>query len=220
MRELEHRVEGNRIEREAEEKKLQKEVDSLRGEYSKVVSEKDLKEVGVVEAREEISRIKSQITQVLEVLRIDRNFICSRDFLFPQFGAAANRLNSIEASMQVIKNKMQQLNEELNVEDAKKEVQDKIKLRDETEAFLSAVDEEISSLLKQSSLQAELKLHKDTLLAKEKEIEGLRNKHESTIKSLFDIKELSQVKLKNNLETTQKELVIRNVCSLLIMKLI
>ncbi|XP_076238617.1 DNA repair protein rad50 [Calliopsis andreniformis] len=186
MRELEHNVEENRLEREQEEKKLQKEVDLLRSEYSKVESEKELKENEVLEARDEINRIKLEIMQL---------------------SAAASKLDSIESRMEAVKSKIQRLNEAMNVEDAKKDFLDKVKSRDETEALLNAIDEEIALLLKQSSLQAELELHKKTLLSKEEEVEKLKSKHETTIINLMDIKKLSYTKLKNKLDTTQKELV-------------
>ncbi|XP_076276381.1 DNA repair protein rad50 [Lasioglossum baleicum] len=185
MRELEHNVEDYRIKREGEEKEIQIEVDILRSEYSKIESEKNMKESEVIETRDEINKIK------LEIMRL---------------GAAANKLNSIESKMQTVKNKIEHLNETMNVDEAKEEVARKIISRNEKEAMLNAVDEEIASLLKQSSLQAELELHNNSLVSKEKELQKLKDKHEETIKNLLDMKELIQVKLKNRLDTTQKEL--------------
>lgn len=92
----------------------------------------------------------------------------------------------------------------------KKEIADKIKIRDETDTLLNTIDEEINLLLKQSSLQAELELNKSTLIIKEKEIEKLKKKHEEKIISLLDIKDLSQIKLKNNFDMVQEELVLKN----------
>lgn len=97
----------------------------------------------------------------------------------------------------------------MNVDAAKDEVTTKTKLRDETEVNLNAVDEEIALLLKESSLQAELELHKCTLQSKEKELQKLKEKHEETIKNILDMKEVTQIKLKNKLDTTQKELVLK-----------
>lgn len=92
----------------------------------------------------------------------------------------------------------------------KKEIDDKIKIRNEMDILLNTIDEEITLLLKQSSLQTELELNKSTLVIKEKEIEKLKNKHEEKIISLLDIKDLSQIKLKNNFDIVQKELVFKN----------
>lgn len=92
----------------------------------------------------------------------------------------------------------------------KKEIADKIKIRDEMDTLLNTIDEEITLLLKQSSLQTELELNKSTLLIKEKEIEKLKKKHEEKIISLLNIKDISQIKLKNNFDMVQKELVLKN----------
>ncbi|XP_076644408.1 DNA repair protein rad50 [Halictus rubicundus] len=186
LRELERNVEDNRIRREGEEKEIQKQVDTLRSEYSKIESEKNMKESEVIETRDEINKIKLQIMRL---------------------GAAANKLNSIESEMKTVQDKIEHLNETMNVDEAKEEVARKIKSRDETEAVLNAVDEEIASLLKQSSLEAELELHNTSLASKEKELQKLKDKHGETIKNLLDMKELTQVKLKNKLDTTQKELI-------------
>ena len=185
MRELEHKVEDNRIKREGEEKGLQTEVDVLRDGFSKLQSEKSLKETEVAETRNLINEIKMETTKV---------------------AAAANKLNSIESKLQAVRNKVQELGESMDVENEKKQVQIKIKLRDETEALLNATDEEIALLLKESSLQAELELHKSNLIFKEEEVQKLKDKHGDTIMNLLDIKELPRNRLKNNLDAVQKKL--------------
>lgn len=98
----------------------------------------------------------------------------------------------------------------MDVNVVKKEVVNKIKIRNEMETLLNTVDEEITLLSKQSMLQAELDLNKSTLHSKEKEIEELKNKREKEIMTLFDIKELSQTKLKTNLDVVQKQLVFKD----------
>ena len=185
MRELEHKVEDNRMKREGEEGELQTEVDTLRDAFSKLQSEKKLKETEVAEVRDKINEIKMETIKV---------------------AAAANKLNSIESKFQAVRNKVQQLSEAMDVEAEKKEVQVKIKKRNETETLLNATDEEIASLLKQSSLQAELELHKSNLISKEEEVQKLKHKHEDTIMNLLDIKELPHMRLKNSLDAVQKEL--------------
>lgn len=64
MRALEKQVEENRLTMQREEKELQKEVDVLRSNYSKIESEKAVKENDITEVRHEIDAIRNQITQV------------------------------------------------------------------------------------------------------------------------------------------------------------
>ncbi|XP_043528488.1 DNA repair protein RAD50 [Frieseomelitta varia] len=186
MGKLRNEVRQKKLEREEGEKELQKTIDILRNKYSKIESEKNLKENEVIEIREEINKIKSDIVQL---------------------DTAAKKLNSIESKIQEVQKKIQQLNEEMDVNVMKEEIVAKTKIRNEMETLLNKVDEEIASLLKQSALQAELELNKSTLLSKEKEIEKLRDKHEEEIITLLDIKKLPQTKLKTNLDMIQKQLI-------------
>ncbi|XP_017755728.1 PREDICTED: LOW QUALITY PROTEIN: DNA repair protein RAD50 [Eufriesea mexicana] len=185
MRELEHKTEENRMKRDEEEKELQKVIDTLRSTHSKLDSEKDLKENEVIETRKEVNKITLDIKQL---------------------SAAGNKLNSIDLKIKEAQAKIQQLNQELDVNTVNKQVADKIKTRNKMETLLNTVDEEIALLLKQSSLQAELELNKSTLLTKEEEIEKLKNKHKEKIMILLDIKEIPQTKLKSNLDMVQKEM--------------
>ncbi|XP_068976510.1 DNA repair protein RAD50.L isoform X1 [Bombus flavifrons] len=185
MEELRHCVEQKRLKREEEENALHRAIDSLRSKHSKVESEKNLKESEVTQTKEEINKIKLDIVQL---------------------GAVASKLSSIELKIQEVQKKVQELNEAMDVNVVKKEVVNKIKIRNEMETLLNTVDEEIALLSKQSTQQAELDLNKSTLHSKEKEIEELKNKREKEIMTLFDIKELSQTKLKTNLDVVQKQL--------------
>lgn len=65
MRELEHKLEENKIKREEEEKELQKVVDALRDKYLKLDTEKNLKENEIIETRKEIDKMKLDIMQVV-----------------------------------------------------------------------------------------------------------------------------------------------------------
>ena len=65
MGKLRNEVRQKKLEREEREKELQKVVDILRNKYSKIESEKNLKENEVIEIREEINKIKSDIVQVV-----------------------------------------------------------------------------------------------------------------------------------------------------------
>ncbi|CAL7940101.1 unnamed protein product [Xylocopa violacea] len=190
--ELKKKTEENRAEREREEKEFQKTVDFLRSGYSKMESEKCLKEKEVVEARAEIDKIKSEIVQL---------------------GMTTNRLDSIKSKLEVTQEKIQRLKEAMNIDAVKEEIVEKTKSRNEIEALLNSVDEEIALLLSQSSFQTELELHKSSLATKEKEMEKLKAKHKENIMMLFDIKEITQTKLKNNLDTVQKELITEVECT-------
>ncbi|XP_024893942.1 DNA repair protein RAD50 [Temnothorax curvispinosus] len=185
MRTLEKQVEENRLTMQREEKELQKEVDKLRSNYSKIESEKVLKENEVTEIRDEIDAIRKQITQI---------------------GAAGNKLKSLEQKLQTAKQRIDELSNALDVNSVKADIGDKIKSRDKIEASLSAIDDEISSLHKLSSLTAEFELKKSALQAKEDELENLKKKHGDSIKVLLNIQELEETKLKDTLERVHQKL--------------
>ncbi|XP_011873097.1 PREDICTED: DNA repair protein RAD50-like, partial [Vollenhovia emeryi] len=188
MRALEKQVEQNRLTMQREEKELQTGVDKLRSNYSKIESEKVLKENEVSEIREEIDAIRNHITQI---------------------GAAGNKLKSIEQKLQTAKQRIDELSnalKSLNVDSMKADIADKIKSRDKIEATLSAIDDEISSLHKLSSLTAEFELKKSALQAKEDELENLKKKHGDNIKTLLNVQELQQTKLKDTLERVHQRL--------------
>lgn len=95
----------------------------------------------------------------------------------------------------------------MDADSVKKDIENKIKSRDEIEENLSAMDDEISSLHKLSSLTAEFELNKSTLQAKEEELENLKKKHGDKIKTLLNVQELQEIKLKNTLERLHQQLV-------------
>lgn len=64
MQELEKEMEDKRLAMQKDERELQKEIDDLRSSYSKIESEKVLKEKEVTEIRDENVTIRNQITQV------------------------------------------------------------------------------------------------------------------------------------------------------------
>lgn len=68
MQELAKEVEEKRMAMQKDERELQKEVDDLRSSYSKIESEKVLKEREVTEIRDENVAIRNQITQVIHYL--------------------------------------------------------------------------------------------------------------------------------------------------------
>nr|XP_012221947.1 PREDICTED: DNA repair protein RAD50-like [Linepithema humile] len=185
MREVEREVEENRMIMLKQERELQKEVDVLRSNHSKIESEKVLKEKEATEIRDEIAVVRSQIAQI---------------------DAAGNKLESIEQKLQAAKQKVDELSNALDVDSVKADVENKIKNRDKIEASLSAIDDEISSLHKLSSLTAEFELKKSALQAKEEELENLKTKHGDSIKTLLNIQKLPETKLKNTLERVHQQL--------------
>lgn len=185
IRALEQEVEENRLAMQKKERESQKEVDTLRSNYSKIESEKILKEKEITEIRDEIVTIRNQIAQI---------------------GAAGNKLKSIEQKLQVAKQKIDELSNALDVDSVKTDVGNKIKSRDKIETNLSTIDDEISSLHKLSSLKTEFDLKRSTLQTKEEELENLKKKHGNSIKTLLNIQELQQTKLKTTLDRVHQQL--------------
>ncbi|XP_050464674.1 DNA repair protein RAD50 [Cataglyphis hispanica] len=185
MRTLEREVEENRLAMQKKERESQKEVDLLRSNYSKIESEKILKEKEITEIRDEIVTIRNQIAQI---------------------DAAGNKLKSIEQKLQAAKQKTDELNNALDVNSVKVDIENKVKSRDKIETSLSAIDDEISSLHKLSSLKTEFDLKRSALQAKEEELENLKKKHGDSIKTLLNTHELQQKKLKTTLERVHQQL--------------
>lgn len=92
------------------------------------------------------------------------------------------------------------------MDSVKADIESNIKSRDKIEANLTAIDDEISSLHKLSSLTAEFELKKSTLQTKEEELQNLKEKHGKDIKTLLNIPEL-QCKLTNSLKRVHQDLV-------------
>lgn len=65
MRKMEQEMEDNRCVMQKEERRLQKAVDMLRSNHSKIESEMVLKDKEVTEIRDETDAIRNQITQVI-----------------------------------------------------------------------------------------------------------------------------------------------------------
>nr|XP_012218827.1 PREDICTED: DNA repair protein RAD50-like [Linepithema humile] len=172
MREFKREVEKNRAIMLKQERELQKEIDVLRTNYSKIESEKVLKEKAVTEITDEIAAIRNQITQI---------------------GAAGNKLMSIEQKLQAAKQKVEKLGNALDVDSVKAYLENSIKSRDEIEASLSAIDDEISSSHKLSLLTAEFDLRKSALQAKEEELQNLKAKHGDSLKKILGVQEISEV---------------------------
>jgi len=116
-------------------------------------------------------------------------------------------LKSLEQKLQEAKQKINELNNALNVDSVKADVENKIKSRDKIEANLSAIDDEISSLHKLSSLTTEFELKKSALQAKEEELKNLKIKHGDSIKQLLNVQQLPETKLRNTLERVYLQLV-------------
>lgn len=120
---------------------------------------------------------------------------------------AGNKLKSLEQGLQAAKQRVDEISNALDVNSVKTTIESNIKSRDKIETSLSAVDDEISSLHKLSSLTAEFELKKSTLQTKEEEYENLKRKHGEDIKVLLNIQELQDIKLKNSLQRVHQQLV-------------
>lgn len=64
-----------------------------------------------------------------------------------QLSAESNKLNFIESKLQKVQIRIQQLNDAIDVDTMKKEIDDKIKIRNEMDTLLNTIDEEITLLL-------------------------------------------------------------------------
>lgn len=116
-------------------------------------------------------------------------------------------MKTIEQKLQVAKQRVDELSNALDVDSVKADIENKIKSRDKIEISLSTIDDEISSLHKLSSLTAELELKKSALRTKEEELKSLKEKHGDSIKTLLNIQELQETKLKINLDRVYQKLV-------------
>lgn len=116
-------------------------------------------------------------------------------------------MKTIEQKLQVAKQRVDELSNALDVDSVKADIENKIKSRDKIEISLSTIDDEISSLHKLSSLTAELELKKSTLRTKEEELKSLKEKHSDSIKTLLNIQELQETKLKISLDRVYQKLV-------------
>jgi len=121
-------------------------------------------------------------------------------------------LTSIEQKLQTAKQNIEELSNSLDVDSIKNDIESKIKSRDKMETSLSAIDDEISSLHKLSTLTVEFELNKSTLQTKKEELENLKKKHGDKIKVLLDTQELEEIKLKSALERIQQRLVCDTFC--------
>lgn len=126
---------------------------------------------------------------------------------FIQIGMAGSKLKSTEQELQAAKQKLEELGKMLDVNSVKADIEKKIKSRETIETNLNAIDEEIFSLHKLSSITAEFELNKSALQAKEEELENLKRKHGDDIKVLLNVQELQQTKLTNNLNLIHQQLV-------------
>lgn len=116
-------------------------------------------------------------------------------------------MKSIEQELQVAKQAIDELGKTFNIDSAKADIEKNRKSREDINASLNTLDDEISSLHKLSSLTAELELNKSAWQAEEKGLENLKQKHGNSIKALLNIQDLQNVKLKKTLEHVHQQLV-------------
>lgn len=116
-------------------------------------------------------------------------------------------MKSLEQKLQVARQRIDEISKTLNVDSVKADIEKNIKSRNDIDIRLNALDDEISSLHKLSSLMTELELNNSTLRNKEKDLENLKQMHGDKIKTLMNIQELQDTKLKKTLEHVQQQLV-------------
>lgn len=118
-----------------------------------------------------------------------------------------SKLNSLEADLKNATENFNTVVQNFDEKSMRETVEKEAKIKKELNNQLNIIDTEINFLNKQSSQQAELELHQNSLLQKEEEISLLKNKNKSDL-NLFFSNEIPQQKLKDSLEKIQKSLVI------------
>ncbi|OXU24483.1 hypothetical protein TSAR_014049 [Trichomalopsis sarcophagae] len=169
---------------EQEEKHVQREVDACRSEKTGIDSEMSLKEKERGEIKLEINTLRKKIKQVDE---------------------DGGRLDSLEADLQNATENFNTVVQNFDEKSIRETIEREASNKKEFNNQLNNIDNEINFLNKQSSQQAELELHQNSLLKKEEEISVLRNKNESNLNLLFS-NAIPQQKLKDSLEKIQKSL--------------
>lgn len=115
-------------------------------------------------------------------------------------------MDSLEADLQNATENYNAVVQNFDEKSIKETLQRENSNKKELNNQLNGIDHEINFLNKQSSQQAELELHQNSLQKKEEDISVLRNKNESNLNLLFS-NAIPQQKLKDNLEKIQKSLV-------------
>lgn len=106
-----------------------------------------------------------------------------------------------------VNNRCEALGKKMDINVAKAKINEQKKKQKTLDDEIHKLDEEISLMHQYSSLQAELDLHKSSLESKQKNIQSIKNKHESNITTLLKIDEVPMKKLKNNLDEVYQTLV-------------
>lgn len=96
----------------------------------------------------------------------------------------------------------------LDIEDIKSQLNETSKKQKTLEDDINKIDNEISSLHRFSSIQAEMELLQSSLKTKENDIEKIKSKHGKALKKLFQVEEVPMKKLRGDLEEIQRKLVI------------
>lgn len=182
---LESDVEETRRQNELEEQILQKEVDTVRAEKSRIESVTNVRDKELLEIRKEIKTVQSEIAEV---------------------GIAGTKLNEIEMKLREVNNRCEALCKKMDVNVVKENINEKKKNQKTLDNDIHKLDEEITLMHQYSSLQAELDMQKSSLESKQKNIQSIKNKHESNIKTLFKVDEVPMRKLKNDLDEVYQTL--------------
>lgn len=106
-----------------------------------------------------------------------------------------------------VNNRCEALCKKMDVNVVKENINEKKKNQKTLDNDIHKLDEEITLMHQYSSLQAELDMQKSSLESKQKNIQSIKNKHESNIKTLFKVDEVPMRKLKNDLDEVYQTLV-------------
>lgn len=193
---------------EDEEKNLQKELDSVRDEKSRIDSEMLMLNKEMVTTREEISRVRSQLSEVNNIsflFTIMYKKIYNK--ILQQVGAGQRKLEKKEKELSAADDKIKNLSNSCDIKKQEANIEKEQSAIEELEISLAAVDQELSALHQQSSLQAELELIRSYKEAKQVDLNSLKSKHESSIKQLLHVSSLKNVKIKAKLQDAEANLV-------------
>lgn len=98
---------------------------------------------------------------------------------------SASKLSRIETQLSEVSAKIEQLQQKVNTERLRNEIQTTSSERNSVEDRLVEVEESIKVLQQNASVSAELEIQKELLSGKESDIRRLLNKHRDTLRSLL-----------------------------------
>ncbi|KAL7302008.1 hypothetical protein TKK_0005245 [Trichogramma kaykai] len=173
-------------ENEQEERYLQNVVDESRAHKTGIESEISLKQKEKEEIKQEINECRKKIKET---------------------GEAGTKLSIFESNLQTATQQYENLLKDFNEESLKEELQKYNKQRKEYDSRITLLDQEINSLHKLSSMQAELELHQNQLKDKEVEISALKKKHSNNLMVFFGSETVPEKQFKKHIEKIHSSLL-------------